>query len=57
MVYKNPMRYIFLAGGMIFVASMIVSIRRRNALLQYLQEAKLNDHTTKTEEEKYIYSM
>ena len=51
------MRYIFLVGGVIFVASMIVSIRQRNALLQYLQEAKLNDHTTKTEEEKYIYSM
>lgn len=50
------MQYILLAGA-IFVASMIVSIRRRNALLQYLQDAKLNDHTTKTEEEKYIYSM
>ncbi len=51
------MQYIYWGGGAVFVATMMVSVRRRKALLQYLHEAKLNDHTAKTEEEKYIYSM
>ena len=51
------MRYVLIAGGAIFITTIIMSIRRRNALLQYLQKANLNDHTNTTEEDKYIYSM
>jgi len=51
------MRFFLIVGGTIFVASMIVSVRRRNALLRYLQEAKLNDHQNKNAEDDYIYSM
>lgn len=43
------MRYIFLT---VFIVSMIISIRRRNALLRYLQEATLKDYTNKPEEDK-----
>ena len=51
------MRYFFWTGCAIIITSIVVHIRRHNALIQYLQEAKLNDHQNKNAEDDYIYSM
>ena len=37
------MRYFFWTGCAIIVTSIVIHIRRHNAFIQYLQEAKLND--------------
>ena len=51
------MQYFFWTGCAIIVTSLVIHIRRRNALLHYLQEAKLNDHVNRTHEDDFIYSM
>ncbi len=51
------MKYVLVAGGAIFITTIIITVRRRNALLRYLQKKNLNDYTNTTEEDKYIYSM
>ena len=55
--YIKTMRYFFWTGCAIIVTSLVIHIRRRNALLHYLQETKLNDHVNRTREDDFIYSM
>lgn len=56
------MRYFFWTGCAIIVTSIVIHIRRHNAFIQYLQEAKLNDPRTeddfnKSTEDDFIYSL
>ena len=61
------MRYFLWTGCAIIITSIVIHIRRHNALVQYLQEAKLNDHhrlrrsasgrVNKSIENDFIYSL
>ncbi len=51
------MNYFLWTGGAVIVVSIVVHIRRRNALIAYLKEAKLNDHVNRSIEDDFIYSM
>ena len=53
------MKYFFWTGCAIIIPSIVVHIRRHNALIQYIQEAKLNDPepVNKSIEDDFISSM
>ena len=57
MIYIKTMNYFLWTGGAVIVASIVVHIRRRHALIAYLQEAKLNAHVIRSIEDDFIYSM
>lgn len=45
------MRYFLWGGGIIIITSLVIHIRSRNALLQYLQDAKLNNRVNRPDDD------
>ena len=45
------MRYFLWGGGIIIITSLVIHIRSHNALVQYLQDAKLNKRVNRPEDD------